>query len=330
MNNKKKILYAINGTGQGHISRAKSLIPYLKHYVDVDILVSGKLHELNLDTPIRYNLEGFTFVYEGGGVNWIKTILKAKPIQFIYDLFKIDLKAYDMVVCDFEPISAWASFFRFKHCINVSHQASYYTLKTPRPRIWPFFILAELFLRFYSFSFEYIGVHFKPYNTHVFPPVLHDDIINAKPSKNNYISIYLSAFSLQEQIDFFKHFPDYTFEIFHNHCKEETILQNLRLFPLSDHFKDSLIHSNGYISNAGFESNAEALYLEKPLLCIPIKAQYEQYCNAAALKQLGVTIIKKLDKQKVLHWLKNREVLDPISVCNTDQFAQAIIKKIRP
>ena len=73
---RKKILYGINGTGQGHISRAKSLIPYLRQYVDVDVLISGKMQSLNFEEDIKYEFSGFTFVYEGGAVNWIKTVLK--------------------------------------------------------------------------------------------------------------------------------------------------------------------------------------------------------------------------------------------------------------
>ncbi len=56
---RKRILYGINGTGVGHISRAKSLIPYLKRYVDVDILISGKLQELNFDDDVLYDFQRF-------------------------------------------------------------------------------------------------------------------------------------------------------------------------------------------------------------------------------------------------------------------------------
>ena len=36
-----KILYAIQGTGNGHLTRAKEIIPILKEKGDVDILISG-------------------------------------------------------------------------------------------------------------------------------------------------------------------------------------------------------------------------------------------------------------------------------------------------
>ena len=36
-----KILYAVQGTGNGHFSRAQDVIPLLKKKAQVDILVSG-------------------------------------------------------------------------------------------------------------------------------------------------------------------------------------------------------------------------------------------------------------------------------------------------
>jgi hypothetical protein len=57
----------------------------------------------------------------------------------------------------------------------------------------------------------------------------------------------------------------------------------------------------GVLWGAGFETPAEALYLGKKLLVIPMKAQYEQRCNAAALQKMGVTVLKSLKKKH--HWI---------------------------
>ena len=52
-------------------------------------------------------------------------------------------------------------------------------------------------------------------------------------------------------------------------------------------FNDSMINAYGVITGAGFETPAEVLHLGKRLLVIPIKGQYEQLCNAAALEADG-------------------------------------------
>jgi len=53
-----KILYAIQGTGNGHISRAKDVIPILKQKGEVDILISGNQAEVKLPYKIDYKLHG--------------------------------------------------------------------------------------------------------------------------------------------------------------------------------------------------------------------------------------------------------------------------------
>ena len=42
-----KVLYAVQATGNGHISRAQVLVPILKKFAHVDVLVSGTSADLN-------------------------------------------------------------------------------------------------------------------------------------------------------------------------------------------------------------------------------------------------------------------------------------------
>jgi uncharacterized protein (TIGR00661 family) len=73
-----------------------------------------------------------------------------------------------------------------------------------------------------------------------------------------------------------------------------------------------LLNCEGVICNAGFETPAEAIYLGKKFLCIPMKGQYEQRCNAAALKQMGVIVIYKIDSnfnQIISDWITNSKIV---------------------
>lgn len=85
--------------------------------------------------------------------------------------------------------------------------------------------------------------------------------------------------------------------------------------------------SSGVICNAGFGTTTEALYLNKKLLVIPMKTQYEQLCNAAMLKTMGVTVIKKLHPdniEKILTWIATAIAVEVDYPDNT----KAIIDKI--
>jgi uncharacterized protein (TIGR00661 family) len=325
---KPNLLYAINGTGLGHISRAKVLIPQLKKKANIDILISGTRTDLVFKEFIKYTFQGFTFVYKKGGINWPRTLKNIKIIQFIKDVYSLNLNKYDLIISDFEPISAWASILRKKRCINVSHQAAFYSLKTPRPKFWPFYLPEEFFMKNFARTKDHIGIHFKKYDKNIMPPLIKDEIIKAKTKCLPHITIYLSAISLRKQIIFFQLFPNYNFEIFHSESTKKKTLNNLKLSPLCEDFKLSLINSSGYISQAGFESNSEALYLQKPIICIPIRHQYEQKCNAEALKKLGVTVLTKLKFKPIKKWLETKKKSPKITITNTKTLVDKIIDKL--
>ena len=67
----------------------------------------------------------------------------------------------------------------------------------------------------------------------------------------------------------------------------------------SKSFEESIASSIGVVCGAGFETPAEALYLKKKLLVIPMKGQLEQHFNAASLKDIGVPVLKKLNKKNI-------------------------------
>jgi hypothetical protein len=65
-----KILYAIQGTGNGHISRALEIIPILKKKANVDVLISASQWDLKVPFPVEYNYKGMGFVFgKQGGVD---------------------------------------------------------------------------------------------------------------------------------------------------------------------------------------------------------------------------------------------------------------------
>jgi predicted glycosyltransferase len=55
--------------------------------------------------------------------------------------------------------------------------------------------------------------------------------------------------------------------------------------------------AEGVLCGAGFETPAEVLFLGKKLMVVPMKNQFEQACNAAALSNMGVPVIKNLKEK---------------------------------
>ncbi|MBC7948789.1 MAG: glycosyl transferase, partial [Chitinophagaceae bacterium] len=133
-------------------------------------------------------------------------------------------------------------------------------------------------------------LHFDKYDRFILPPVIKEEIGDAVPVDKGHVTVYLPAYDAHKLARIFKSIPSRRFHIF---TKQVTVVEeigNSRLLPVDKStFNKSLIDCNGVITGAGFETPAEALHLGKKLLCIPIRGQYEQFCNAAALMKLGIT-----------------------------------------
>ena len=71
--------------------------------------------------------------------------------------------------------------------------------------------------------------------------------------------------------------------------------------------------SAGVLCGAGFETPAEALFMKKKLLVIPMRNQYEQQLNAAALKDMGVPVIKSLKNKYdmvIANWIETQRTVE--------------------
>ena len=65
-------------------------------------------------------------------------------------------------------------------------------------------------------------------------------------------------------------------------------------------------------------------------MVIPMKGQYEQQCNAAALEQMGVPVIKKLKGKyldKIIAWTASTTILSINYPDITEQIIDTIIEK---
>lgn len=148
------------------------------------------------------------------------------------------------------------------------------------------------------------------------------------PTDGGHYTVYLPAYSDRRILETLLHFPEVHWEVFSKHTKSVTEEQNVFIRPIHDNlFLRSMATSKGVLCGAGFETPAEALFLKKKLLVIPMKGQYEQQCNAAALKNMGVPVIKSLKRKHIAtidRWLEEGEV---IPVDYPDQ-TEAIIDRI--
>ena len=97
-----KVLYAIQGTGNGHICRARDIIPILQQKVELDILVSGIQVDIDLPTEVKYQFKGLSFIFgKKGGVNFFQTWKKNKVRRFFQEMNSLPVEEYDLIINDF-------------------------------------------------------------------------------------------------------------------------------------------------------------------------------------------------------------------------------------
>ena len=257
-----KILYAFQGTGNGHVARARDLIPRFAAHGRVDVLIAGTESDLDVGVPISYKFHGLTMVYDKhGAVSYWRSLWKNKLVQFCLDVLRLPVKEYDLVIIDFEAVTSYACKLRGVKALQLSHQAAYLSPEAPRPskRIWHW----EWVLRNMSPATYAIGFHFQAYGPKVLPPIIRAEIRSLIPTDDGHYTVYLPSYDSRYIARLLQDFPQTKFEVF---AKDKASFKehNIIVKPANvDGFKESLRTCTGIICGAGFEVPAEAVHLGK-------------------------------------------------------------------
>jgi uncharacterized protein (TIGR00661 family) len=303
-----KIFYAVQATGNGHISRARQLLPYLRQYGHVDVFLSGANATLDAgELPVKYRSRGMSLYYSRcGGLSYRQMWQQNSLVRALAEARHLPVESYDVVINDFEFITAQACRIKGVPSVQFGHQASFMSAHTPRPAVRS--MIGEMILRKYAPASRYVGLHFQRYESFIHPPVIKDYFLRNTPVKQDHIAVYLPAYNRSCCEKHFRSLAPMRFHWFLPHISKPSTEGNITLMPVSNQlFNESLLTCSGLITGGGFETPAEALFLGKRLMSIPIRAQYEQQCNAAALAQIGVAVHESADMphfdQLVSNWL---------------------------
>jgi len=308
-----KIFYAIQGTGNGHLSRAIELYPYLQKYGDVDFFLSGSNSHLNCVLPIKYKSKGVSLFYKNtGGLDYLKMI-SSLSFSVIKDAKNLPVENYDLVINDFDFVTSLACTLKKVKSVHFGHQASFQSHKTPRPNHSSF--IGNLILEKFVKSDTHIGLHFEQYDENIYNPIIKSEIINATPINDGHITVYLPQYSIEFLAPYLLAKSDFHFEVFTKQVDRIVCNQNITYFPINnEQFTSSLIRCYGIITAGGFETPAEAMYMNKKVLSIPILKHFEQECNGKALQNMGVMVLEKIDSNfgnHLNHWI---EKMNPVKL----------------
>ncbi len=297
-----KIFYAVQGTGQGHISRARAMAKaFEQHSVDVDWLFSGREKQKLFDMEpfgAYQHRRGLTFSTVAGSVSYWRTLRDNSFFEFIRDALTLDLRDYDLVVTDYEPVTAWACKLRGIETVGIGHQ---YAFGSNTPRAGDD-ALSKLIMNRFAPADIGVGLHWHPYDQHTLPPILDLEPDHETPGEHYLVylpfedqSVVTQWLQSQPACRFIQYAPGL------NDAEASNVTLHATCI---DGFKRDLHRCRGVICNSGFELISECLQLAKPVLTKPLAGQTEQQSNAKALHELGyATTLTSLDSVMLAHWL---------------------------
>lgn len=297
-----RILYGIQCTGNGHLARARCMVPALrKAGIEMRFLMSGGAENqfFSMDEFEGYEYRrGLTMTIVDGVVRPVRTLIDNNNLEFMRDVIRLDLSDVDLVISDFEPISAWAARLKGVPSIAISHQAAF---RHDVPKVNGY-LLSRLVMRYFAPCRTNLGVHWHHFNQPILPPIIEDHYATTIDPK--LILVYMGFESLDEVIALLAPFPQYDFQVFAK-VKQVVRQGNITINPLSHTaFHRNLERCAGVICNTGFELSSECLQLGKKLLTKPLKGQYEQLCNAVGLQSLSrATVMEEFDQEALRAWL---------------------------
>ena len=302
-----KILYALQGTGNGHLTRAQKILPILENYGELDVFMSGSNTQLKLENYDVKQRKGLSLFYnELGEVSYKKMIKQNSFKAFLNDVNCFPIDDYDLIINDFEPITAYSAKKKKKKIIGLSHQASLLFEETPKVKNK----IGEKIIKYYAPTTTHYGFHFDTYNDSIFLPIIRDKIRELDGKQEGFYLVYLPSFHPVEIMACLSSVKESNWKVFSPFAKTQSKQFNVEIFPIDeDLFIKNLANCKGVLCGAGFELPAEAIYLEKKLFVIPIQGQYEQMCNCEALKNIGVDYSNDLNREKIQKWVDSSKVI---------------------
>lgn len=275
-------------------------MPHLQKLGEVDVFLSGRNHSLQPGFEVKYRSPGLSLFYskEGGLDTW-QMLKKNNIAKALRHASHLPLEKYDLVLNDFDFITAYSAKMKNLPSIQFGHQASFASPNTPRFMGNNF--SGEFILNHFAPASSYVGLHIKRYDQFIFPPVIKESILHAEPCNLGHTVVYLPAITSKALLGVFSGFKDLQFVVFGSDIHQVSKSGNVTFQPINDHvFTSHLIKAESIITGGGFETPAEALYLGKKMLICPISRHYEQLCNAAALEKEGISVVQNIS----LHNLK--------------------------
>lgn len=323
-----RILYGVVGEGMGHATRSRVVIEHLlAQGHEVEIMVSGRAHDmLRKHFKDVHRVHGWHLVYEDNAVKKTRTALSnlldlAKDAPLLEKAYRqLDDFRPEVVISDFE---SWTYMYAQAHHLPVISIDNMQIINRCQHEsevtggLTSGFLLAKGIVKaklpgchhYVITTFFTPPVHKE--RTTLVPPILRPEVLAATPGDDeDHVLVYVSTDSAESLQAVLRQLPDQEFLVYglRRGIAEEQVDGNLRHQPFSEtRFVEHLASAQAVIAGGGFSLMGECVYLQKPMLSVPLAGQFEQVLNARYLEKLGYGLCREtIDLDDVQELLARR------------------------
>jgi uncharacterized protein (TIGR00661 family) len=321
----KNFILTVQGEGRGHFTQAIAIFDLLKkrgHTISCVIVGCSSRREIpeffssRIDAPLVSILSpNFATDRNNKSIRIFKTILRntfefrnfLRSLQIIRKL--VQFHKPDAIVNFYEPLTGIYAAMYHPPCkiISIAHQNIYAhelfrfpkgsLLSKTALKLFTKITALHADLRFALSFYDLPDSNNK--KLLICPPILRSEVYSLESTREDFLLLYLvNGGYIQDILDWHADnlqlklhcFSDIK-EIKDKYGGEWKVDETLTFHTLNGgKFLDLMSRCYGMVCTAGFETVCEAMYLNKPVMMIPVQGHYEQSCNARDAFKAGAGI----------------------------------------
>lgn len=297
-----RILYGVTGEGLGHAMRSRVIAEHLRaNGHQVKLVASGRACgylERYFDDVEQ--IPGFALEYARGGIGRLRTVARIgrrarATIHDVIELYRRPISGFQPDVCitDFDSFSHVFGKLFDRPVISIDHQHVIDRFEHP-PHFAPHlrFTRAVVRAKLPGCAHYIVTSFYEPPlrrrargSTTLVGPILRAEVLALTPTTGDHVLVYQTA--TRDLVSPLHALPDQRFVVYG--CGSGGTQGNVTFRGFDETtFLSELASARAVICNGGYTLMAEALFLGKPVLSVPLRRHGEQQLNAAYLGALGL------------------------------------------
>ena len=293
-----RICYGVQGDARGHISRALAIAQELAHH-EFLFIGRGKVQILREKGYHVEEIPSLATIIRDNRVDFAATVADAMMViahlgpalKRVRDM----IREFDphLIISDYEFVTPRAAKLTGRPCVSLAgeHLLTQCIYDPPPGQLLSRHLTCFCIRFLFSAVDRFLIPSFHPFlpvdtnKAEVFPLLIKPKAMEYRPTDGDKVLVYLRGFYLNKLIKLLKG-RNRQYIIYGMGKKPPQ--GNLQFKQESeDGFLADLAACDYVISNGGLNLISEALYLGKPLFCLPVQFLYEQFFNAHFLALSG-------------------------------------------